>query len=96
MRCEDAIQLIGGAAEGRVAPGTLDTLMAHLEACPSCRREAETQVVVKRVLASRPNESVSPELMRKIAARIDAAVKDTSRAVAAWRRWWKKTPLPRV
>ena len=67
MQCDDAIRLIGSADDGRVGLDMLDTLMTHLEGCASCRREAETQIVVKRVLASRPDESIPTTLARHIA-----------------------------
>jgi len=84
MKCEDAIRLIGSAVDGHVNPSVLDTLMAHLEPCQSCRQAAETQVVVKRVLASRPHESLPRDLIRRMAIAIDAAAVQHARRVFDW------------
>jgi hypothetical protein len=84
MRCDDAIRLIGSAEDGRVGPRVLEALMAHLEPCQSCRVEAETQVIVKRVLASRPSESTPREVVRRIAAAIDVAAMEPARRLFDW------------
>ena len=83
MRCAEAIRLIGRAEDGQVGFDVLEALMAHLDTCRPCRFEAETQVVVKRVLASRPDEPVPQELSQKIAASVDAVVSRTS---GGWRK----------
>jgi hypothetical protein len=84
MKCDDAIRLIGKADDGRVGLDILDTLMTHLEHCVSCRSEAETQILVKRVLASRPDESIPVTLARRIAMQLDAAASRPARALVAW------------
>jgi hypothetical protein len=89
MKCDDAIRLIGSAVEGQVSPTVLDTLMAHLEPCQSCRHAAETQVEVKRVLASRPHESIPRDLVRRIANALDAATVQPARTLIDW-SWWLK------
>jgi hypothetical protein len=84
MKCDEAIRLIGSAVDGQVNPTVLDTLMAHLEPCQSCRHAAETQVVVKRVLASRPHESIPRDLVRRIATALDAAAVQGARTLIDW------------
>jgi hypothetical protein len=84
MKCDDAIRLIGSAIDGRVSPNVLETLMAHLEPCRSCRQVAETQMIVKRVLASRPHESLSRDLVRRLAMAIDAAAVQHARRLIDW------------
>ncbi len=84
MKCDDAIRLIGSADDGRVGLDILDTLMAHLEDCVSCRIEAETQIVVKRVLASRPDEPIPATLGRRIAMQLDVAASRPARAFVEW------------
>ena len=84
MKCNDAIRLIGKADDGRVGLDILDTLMIHLEQCVSCRIEAETQILVKRVLASRPDESIPATLARRIAMQLDAAASQPARAFVGW------------
>jgi hypothetical protein len=84
MKCDDAIRLIGSAVDGHVSPSVLDTLMAHLEPCQSCRHAAETQVVVKRVLASRPLESTPRDLVRRMATAIDEAALHHARRLFDW------------
>jgi hypothetical protein len=86
MRCAEAIRLIGRAEDGQVGFDVLETLMAHLDACRPCRFEAETQIVVKRVLASRPDEPVSQELSQKIAASLDVVMDRVSRTPGGWRK----------
>jgi hypothetical protein len=84
MKCDEAIRLIGSAVDGHVSPSVLDTLMAHLEPCQSCRHAAETQVVVKRVLASRPHESLPRDLVKRMAIALDAAAVQPARRLINW------------
>ncbi len=84
MKCNDAIRLIGRADDGRVGLDILDALMTHLERCVSCRSEAETQILVKRVLASRQDEPIPVTLARRIAAALDAAAAKPTRALVDW------------
>jgi len=84
MKCDDAIRLIGSAVDGRVSPSVLDTLMAHLEPCRSCRHAAETQMVVKRVLASRPQESLPRDLVKRLALAIDATAVEQAHKLIDW------------
>ena len=97
MRCDDAIRLIGRAEVGQVNPDVLDRLMAHLDQCPPCRVEAETQVMVKRVLASRPDEQVPRELSQRIKSHLDAVAAELDAASVGWRhcvlRWWREKVL---
>lgn len=72
MTCDESIRLIASATEGRVGPGPLRDVVNHLEACAVCRREAEAQMEVKRVLAARPVERLPERLARAIGARLDA------------------------
>jgi hypothetical protein len=84
MRCHNAIQLIGSADDGRVGLQILDALMAHLEQCAACRREAETQVIVKRVLASRPDEAIPVTLARGITCELNSVTSQPARPFLAW------------
>lgn len=89
MKCDDAIRLIGSAIDGHVNPTVLETLMAHLEPCHSCRHAAETQMFVKRILASRPPEHLPRDLVSRIALAIDAAAMQPARTMMEW-SWWTK------
>jgi anti-sigma factor RsiW len=85
MTCSDAVRLIGHAAEGHAAPTALDALLQHLDRCEACRAEAENQVLVKRLLASRPEEPLPGGLAAAISRRLDL---EGSRATPTvdWRR----------
>jgi hypothetical protein len=84
MNCDDAIRLIGSADDGRVGLQMLDALMVHLEQCAACRREAETQILVKRVLASRPDDAIPVTLARRIACELDAVASKPASALVEW------------
>jgi hypothetical protein len=71
MTCSDAVRLIGHAAEGHASPTALDGLLEHLDHCKACRAEAENQVLVKRLLASRPEESLPSGLAAALSNRLD-------------------------
>jgi len=86
MTCSDAIRLIGRATEGAVSPNALDALLEHLERCDACRTEAEDQVLVKRVLASRPEEPVPDGLAAAIATRLDDEGPIASGSFINWRK----------
>jgi predicted anti-sigma-YlaC factor YlaD len=86
MTCDEAVRSIARAIEGHAAFTELDALVNHLEKCTTCRPEAETQVIVKRVLASRPREALPPGLARRIAARLDTERSRVRRAFN-WRKW---------
>lgn len=85
MTCSDAVRLIAPAAEGHAAPAALDALLQHLDQCESCRTEAENQVLVKRLLASRPEERLPEGLAASIARRLDREGPMVTPAVD-WRR----------
>jgi hypothetical protein len=87
MSCGTAIRSIARALEGRVAFNELDALVDHLERCATCHAEAETQMVVKRTLASRPHEPLPYGFTRRIAARLDAECALFVRRATDWRRW---------
>jgi hypothetical protein len=80
MTCDESIRLIASATEGRVAPGPLRDVVSHLVSCACCRREAEAQMEVKRVLASRPFELLPDSLALAIVASLDA--EDASRTLS--------------
>jgi hypothetical protein len=84
MRCHNAIRLIGSADDGRVGLQMLDALMTHLEQCAPCRQEAETQIVVKRVLASRPDEAIPLTLARRLACELNSVASQPVRPFVAW------------
>ena len=71
MTCDESLRLIASATEGRVAPGPLNDVVSHLEVCACCCRAAEAQMEVKRVLASRPYESLPDGLALAIGAGLD-------------------------
>jgi hypothetical protein len=87
MSCGAAIRSIARALEGRVAFNELDALVDHLERCAACHAEAETQMVVKRTLASRPHEPLPGGFARRLAARLDAECALLVRRPTDWRRW---------
>jgi hypothetical protein len=84
MKCDDAIRLIGSADNGRVGLQILDALMTHLEQCAVCRREAETQILVKRVLASRPDEAIPVTLAQRLACELDAVAAKPASVLVGW------------
>lgn len=87
MMCDQSIHLIASAIEGRVAPIELETLMAHLRRCPTCQMEAEAQITVKRLLASRPEQPLPDGFSLRLAARLDAEGPLGVSAGIDWRKW---------
>ena len=85
MTCGAAARLIAAAVEGGVAPDLLDELVAHIERCAACRHEAETQMIVKRVLASTPEASLPIGMARRLAVRLDREA--AGRVAIDWRAW---------
>ena len=86
MTCGEAVRLIAAAVEGGLAPHPLDALVAHIERCATCGDEAETQMLVKRVLGATPHVPLPAGVARRIAARIDAEA-ERRVAVVDWRAW---------
>jgi hypothetical protein len=87
MTCDQSIHLIASAIDGRVAPIELETLMAHLGRCLTCRLEAEGQITVKRLLASRPEEPLPDGMALRLATRLDAeGALGVPRGID-WRNW---------
>ena len=86
MMCDRSTRLISRAIEGHVGPSELDTLMSHLERCALCRVEAETQVTVKRLLASRPDEALPDGLTLRLTARLHDPQSGAPRQID-WRTW---------
>ena len=85
MTCGESVSLIAAAVEGGVAPDLLDELVAHIERCAGCRHEAETQMIVKRILTSAPEAPLPIGMARRIAARLD---RDAATRIALdWRAW---------
>lgn len=87
MTCEQSIELIASAIEGRVAPIELDTLMTHLARCPACSIEANVQTTVKRLLAARPEEALPEGFALSLAARLDAEGPLGAPQRIDWRKW---------
>jgi hypothetical protein len=85
MTCGEAVRLIA-AAEGGLAPRPLDALVAHIERCGACRVEAETQILVKRVLGATPHVPLPAGVAQRIASRIDVEAGRRTAAVD-WRAW---------
>lgn len=71
MQCEQATDLLDDWIAGRLDPGTAQVVEAHLEACPSCRLDADAARALASVLPSLPR-SVPPsrELWADIERRI--------------------------
>ena len=86
MTCGEAVRLIAAAVEGGLAPRPLDALVAHIERCGACRVEADTQMLVKRVLGARPQVALPAGAAQRIAARIDVEAGRRAAAVE-WRAW---------
>ena len=87
MTCDQSIELIASAIEGRVAPIELDTLMTHLTRCPACSIEAKAQTTVKRLLAARPEEAPPEGFALRLAARLDAEAPLGAPQGIDWRKW---------
>jgi hypothetical protein len=80
MTCDESLRMIARATEGHVSPGPLDEVVSHLESCALCCREAEAQMEVKRVLATRPFEPLPERLARRLA---EPVANDDPRAFAS-------------
>lgn len=78
------MRLVAAAVDGGVAPGPLDALVAHVERCPACAVEVETQMLVKRVLGAAPMLPLPAGAAGRLAARLDDEARRTKRAVD-WR-----------
>lgn len=87
MTCDEATRLIDPALDGGTEPGTLVALMEHLERCPECHEQSETQLLVRRVLASRPAEMVPDGFSERLAARLAAEAGPAWLDAVNWRRW---------
>jgi anti-sigma factor RsiW len=70
LNCEDARSLIGRSVDGTLTPRALDTLRAHLAECPACQEEADTQLLVRQLLATREPEALPPGFDERLAARL--------------------------
>lgn len=88
MNCDEATRVIGRTLDDGLGGKTRDALMVHLERCPECRRESETQLLVSQILASRLPETVPPGFADRLAA---ALSKESVPApwwdAVSWRLW---------
>ena len=85
MTCTEAVRLIAAAVEGGVALQPLDCLVEHIERCPACAGEAETQMLVKRLLAQTPTPRLPPGAEARIGARLDSEAASRGRGAWDWR-----------
>jgi Putative zinc-finger len=86
MTCEQSLRLLASAIDGQVPPKLLKPLIEHLETCGTCWLDAEWQMKVKRVLASRPAEPLPPGFARRIAERLDREERSARESIVDWRR----------
>ena len=87
MTCAEAVRLIAAAVEGGVAPGLLDELVAHIERCAACAAEAETQMLVKRLLGATPMLALPPGAAGRLGARLDREAASRRKSSIDWRVW---------
>jgi hypothetical protein len=86
MTCQAALHLLASASDGYVPPSWLEPLIDHVGTCAACWSEAETQMMVKQILASRPEEPLPAGLARRIAKRLDREALVARRSMIDWRR----------
>lgn len=92
LNCEEARSSIGRLVDGTIAPRALDPLRAHLAQCPACQEEADTQLQVRQLLASREPEPLPTGFSERLAIRLaqerPLALQPGSWFDRAnWRRW---------
>jgi anti-sigma factor (TIGR02949 family) len=74
---------VTGFVDGELGPDSAAALAAHLEACPTCRAQAEAERALRARLRSLP----APALPEGLAARVRQASRLRPSAVAATSRW---------
>jgi hypothetical protein len=81
------VGLIAAAVEGGVALRPLDGLVAHIERCAACAAEAETQMLVKRLLGTTPMLPLPPGAAGRLNARLDREAASRAKPSIDWRAW---------
>jgi hypothetical protein len=87
LNCSDAIGWIVRSMDGRLDRTGRERLSAHLKVCSACQQATETQVVVKRVLAARPDEALPQGFSTRLLALLDAESSSGWLEAADWRTW---------
>lgn len=85
--CDDWDPLIARAVEGGIDADAAARLMAHLADCARCRFEAESQLLVKRVLAERDEEPVPAGFTARLSAALDEEAAAHWIELGNWRKW---------
>jgi anti-sigma factor (TIGR02949 family) len=70
LNCEEAQSSIGRLVDGTITPRVLEPLRAHLAECPACQEEADTQLQVRQLLASREPEPLPSGFSERLSARL--------------------------
>ena len=88
LNCSEAIGwIVLPSMDGRLDLTGRERLSAHLKVCSACRQATETQVVVKRVLAARPDEALPLGFSTRLLARLYAVSSSAWLEAADWRTW---------
>lgn len=87
LNCTEASRLIARSIDAALDAKGRARLAEHLKLCPSCRAEAETQILVRRVLAARPDERLPSGFAARLSARLDAERASNWLEVADWKTW---------
>jgi hypothetical protein len=92
MTCTHATRLIHLAIDSEIDRDELVLLANHIQGCGLCREEAETQFLVRRVLAARPPDSLPDGLATRLSARLDSQKSGWLDLVTWWGRMLRRTP----
>jgi hypothetical protein len=91
MSCPDWTRLVAARESADAEPAGWTEAMAHLDACPRCRREAvaaDPLLVFRRLSPVEHDERAEAEAMRQAVAAMRTARRlDARRRFAGWRRW---------
>ena len=87
MNCEVARRYLVHVAEQTIGAEELWRVNAHLRDCAGCRREADAQIVVRRVLATRPQEQLPDRFASQLARRLDHEIGRPWLTLLDWRTW---------
>jgi anti-sigma factor RsiW len=61
MACIELVERVTDYLEGRLTPGELARMQAHLSSCEGCRAHLEQMRTAVRILQTTPSERLSPE-----------------------------------
>ncbi len=87
LTCDEATQLIRSSHHAVLGAVGGARMREHLEQCSSCRRDAQTQRLIRDLLVRRPAEALPSGFEVRLAARLDAERGLDWLGLINWRTW---------